>query len=110
MFQARRRRRAEPIVVDVGEGGSLAEGTIVDTAIVARLARVPLLRLEGTVVLTPARALAAPPPLPSLPAPPPTVVGSVEPSPLPPASSNGNGRIGASLPDIARRLERLRGR
>ena len=84
---------------------------MVDTAIVARLARIPLLRLEGTVVLTPGRVRAAPPPLPSLPAPPQsTVRGEVEPAPLPPASSNGNGRIGANLPDIARRLERLRGR
>lgn len=108
MFRARPRRRAEPIVVDLGERGSLAEGTVVDTAIVARLARIPLLRLEGTVVLTPGRARVAPAPLHALPAPPvspPTVVGSVEPPRAPP---NRHHRIGSDLPDVARRLERLR--
>ena len=97
MFR-RRRRRAEgppPVVLDVEGDRSLAGGTVVDAAIVARLARIPLLRLEGTVVLTPGRV---PPPAVG-----PTVrivAGSVEP--------RTDGGIGAGLPGVARRLEELR--
>jgi hypothetical protein len=82
------------VVVDLSEERSLAEGTVVDAAIVARLARIPLLRLEGTVVLTPGRAV---PTLSTLPA----VPTRSEPE-------RAGGEIGAALPDVARRLERLR--
>lgn len=107
MFTTRRRRRAEPLVVDLGERASLAEGTVVDAAIVARLARLPLLRLEGTVVLTPGRAMPAPELAAAAPLP---VEQPI--APALPASDRTNGAapIGADLPEVARRLARLRRR
>jgi len=116
-----RRRRARPLVVDIDPEGSLANGTVVDTRIVARLGKVPLLRLEGTVVLTPGRAHATAPPTVPI-----TVPGELEPAPAPPVApavaqlpapeaaettqADGDGRIGADLPDLAERLARLRQR
>lgn len=104
MFTTRRRRRAEPLVV-LGERASLAEGTVVDAVVVARVVRLPLLRLEGTVVLTPGRALPVARP----------VVLAAEPVERPLAGapqasdrSNGAAAIGADLPEVARRLARLR--
>ena len=82
------------------DGDSLAHGVLVDTRIVARVLRVPLLRLEGVVVLSPMSAarddnhpvvMAAPAPL---------VVGR---------SPASDGRaIGDGLADVAQTLARLR--
>lgn len=108
MFSAPR-RRAEPIIVDVvDDDASLAHGVVVETHIVARLARVPLLRIDGNVVLIPAhsvRSTRAAPPGPS----------AATPSKLHPgeqmslASTSGDeSSIGANLLVVAQTLARLR--
>ena len=107
MFTTRRRRRAESLVVDLDERASLAEGTVVDAVVVARVARLPLLRLEGTVVLTPARALPAARPVVEARVP---VEQARELASPPSHRNNGAGAIGAELPEVTRRLARLRRR
>ena len=77
---------------DTGDGdASLADGVLVETRIVARLLRMPILRLDGVVVLSPVRSG-------------PVDVGTsvvVRPD-------VGGGPIGADLPRVADTIARLR--
>ena len=103
MLLARRPRRAEPVLVAVSADGdaSLAHGVVIGAHLVARLGRVPLLRVEGTVVLSPGQ------------------VSSVrqihiqdhgygEVAASNAASNAADGLIGADLAGVARALHRLR--
>jgi hypothetical protein len=99
MLLARRPRRAEPVLVAVSADGdaSLAHGVVIGAHLVARLGRVPLLRVEGTVVLSPGQ------------------VSSVRQIHIQDhgygevaASNAADGLIGADLAGVARALHRLR--
>jgi hypothetical protein len=103
-------------VVAVRENGdrSLAQGVVVDTRIVARLFRIPILRLDGIVLLTPTPSVE-----PSLP---PVVssavfsdgssegssAGSSGAARVQPVSLRTDGAIGNDLDEVARTLGRLR--
>jgi hypothetical protein len=86
--------------VSSDEDATLAHGVVIDTHLVARVARVPLLRVDGTVVLGPGQVDGRPPvtvtPVVDLPA---EAVG---------ASDDGGDAVGAELPGLAERLRRLR--
>lgn len=99
MLLARRPRRPEPVLVAVSADGdaSLAHGVVIGAHLVARLGRVPLLRVEGTVVLSPGQ------------------VSSVRQIHIQDhgygevaASNDADGLIGADLAGVARALHRLR--
>lgn len=99
MLLARRPRRAEPVLVAVSADGdaSLAHGVVIGAHLVARLGRVPLLRVEGTVVLSPGQ------------------VSSVRQIHIQDhgygevaVSNAADGLIGADLAGVARALHRLR--
>ena len=78
---------------------SLAHGVVVETRIVARLLRMPLLRLDGVIVLSPSQ------PAPDAP----VVVVALSDSDSPISRAFSDGRtIGADLGEVARTLARLR--
>ena len=80
--------------------GSLAHGVVVDTRIVARLFRVPILRVDGIVVLSPGRFETE--------SEPPQVVSPPDlPAPAAPSPPHA-GVIGDDLSDVSRTLARLR--
>ena len=90
-------RRTDPVRVAVSsdEDATLSHGVVIDTHLVARVARVPLLRVDGTVVLGPGHVAGRPPvEVPRVVTLTPDVV---------------DGTVGAELPALAERLRRLRG-
>jgi hypothetical protein len=103
-----RRRRSpdrRPVVGRVDSEQSLAHGVVVETRIVARLLRMPLLRVDGVIVLSPSQPEpeALRPVVVPLPDPEP------HPEPLPVAGRPSDaGRVGADLGEVARTLARLR--
>jgi len=97
MLHARRPRRVEPVVVAMSTDGdaSLAHGVVIDAHLVARLGRIPLLRVEGTIVLGPAQVTHGP-----------GTEGQYVRGVAEVAASDGV--IGAELAGVAEALQRLR--
>ena len=82
------------------DGRSLAHGVLVDTRIVARVLRVPLLRLDGVVVLSPMSAARHEDH--------PVVVATPAPLAVRRAPASDGRAIGDGLADVAETLARLR--
>ena len=98
----RRRRGPDRGTVAVRRAGdqSLAHGVVVDTRIVARLFRLPVLRLDGVVLLSPTAATDVDVP--------PVVVPSTATEVVDPVRPTDGDAIGDELTEVARTLARLR--
>jgi hypothetical protein len=78
----------------------MAHGVVVETRIVARLLRMPLLRLDGVIILSPSQ--------PAAEATGPVVVPFSNDDPADNRPISDGGTVGADLGEVARTLARLR--